>query len=62
MTTLEAIQLGCQKASIAMNNAAAKVAKWDESQTRKSLERTQKRLARLRNKLVKPLPQRIETA
>lgn len=61
MTTLEFIQLGCQKASISMNNAAAKVAKWDENATRKSLEKTQKKLAKLRNKLVRPLPQHIET-
>ena len=62
MSILEMTQLACQKASIKFNNMAATAAKWDESQTRKSLERTQKRLARLRNKLVKPLPQRIETA
>jgi hypothetical protein len=62
MSILEMTQLACQKASIKFNNMAATAAKWDESQTRRSLERTQKRLARLRNKLVKPLPQRIETA
>lgn len=62
MTTLEFLQLSCQKASIKMNNAAATVAKWDETSTRKSLERTQKKLAKLRSKLVKPLPQRIQTA
>lgn len=61
MSILEMAQLTCQKASIKMNNAAATMAKWDEKATRKSLERTQKRLARLRNKLVKPLPERIET-
>jgi len=62
MSILEMTQLACQKASIKFNNMAATAAKWDESQTRRSLERTQKRLAKLRNKLVKPLPQRIETA
>ena len=61
MTTLEFLQLGCQKASIKANNAAATIAKWDESNTRKSLERTQRKLAKLRKKLVKPLPQHIQT-
>ena len=61
MSILEMAQLTCQKASIKFNNMAATAAKWDESHTRKNLERTQKRLAKLRNKLVKPLPERIET-
>lgn len=60
MTTLEFLQLAAQKASIVANNTAAKLAEADQNLTRKQLEKAQKRLAKLRNKLVKPLPQYIE--
>lgn len=60
MTTLEFLQLAAQKVSITANNTAARLAEADQNMTRKALERTQKRLAKLRNKLVKPLPQYIE--
>ena len=59
MTTLEFLQLGAQKLSIAANNTAAKIAKVDQDITRAKLTRTQKKLARLRNKLVQPLPEYI---